>query len=441
MQRGILHVSLCGLCCVGFALPVQAQGVPFSATTIDPNHSGDCKAIADLDGDGKGDPIVGGNALYWYESGAAFARRTIRTQPVYGEFTTDMQAADIDGDGDIDLIMGDDAGNDNILLFINPRLSPPAGVTNDLRVAANWTYIAIGSHGDTVHDIEVADVDNDGRPDVVTSGHGLTKIWKQNSPTSWTSRNLSSLAGAGVSIGDIDRDGFRDLATPSGWIRNPQSITGGTWTFYPINQANTGDECLLADFNGDGRLDLMTCDAHSRGPVAWFQAPETPTSVTWTKRTIDPSMGSHHPEIADFNRDGRPDILMGLELQELSIYMNLGGTTPTFAKVQLADRYAHNARAGDIDGDEFPDVLGCDYITNPPVRIFINQNTTTPVPCPANCDNSTGQPLLTANDFQCFINLFAALDAAANCDGSAGAPLLTANDFQCYVNRYAAGCP
>ena len=60
--------------------------------------------------------------------------------------------------------------------------------------------------------------------------------------------------------------------------------------------------------------------------------------------------------------------------------------------------------------------------------------------CYANCDGSSGSPVLTANDFQCFINLFASASTAANCDGSTGSPMLTANDFQCFINSYAMGC-
>lgn len=69
---------------------------------------------------------------------------------------------------------------------------------------------------------------------------------------------------------------------------------------------------------------------------------------------------------------------------------------------------------------------------------------TIPVPnpptCYANCDNSTGSPALTANDFQCFLNRFVANDPYANCDASTGSPALTANDFQCFANQFAAGC-
>jgi len=60
--------------------------------------------------------------------------------------------------------------------------------------------------------------------------------------------------------------------------------------------------------------------------------------------------------------------------------------------------------------------------------------------CYSNCDGSTTAPILTANDFQCFLNAFAANDPYANCDGSTTAPTLTANDFQCFLNGFAAGC-
>ncbi len=60
--------------------------------------------------------------------------------------------------------------------------------------------------------------------------------------------------------------------------------------------------------------------------------------------------------------------------------------------------------------------------------------------CAANCDGSTTVPVLTANDFQCFLNNYAAGLSSANCDGSTAVPILTANDFQCFLNNYAAGC-
>jgi hypothetical protein len=63
-----------------------------------------------------------------------------------------------------------------------------------------------------------------------------------------------------------------------------------------------------------------------------------------------------------------------------------------------------------------------------------------PAACYANCDGSTAPPILNANDFQCFLNRFAAADSYANCDGSTASPVLNANDFQCFLNAFAAGC-
>jgi hypothetical protein len=78
-------------------------------------------------------------------------------------------------------------------------------------------------------------------------------------------------------------------------------------------------------------------------------------------------------------------------------------------------------------------------------EVTMNQNRTggalLRVTCYANCDQSTGAPVLNANDFQCFLNRFAAGDSYANCDGSTSPPVLNANDFQCFMNKFAAGCP
>ncbi len=76
------------------------------------------------------------------------------------------------------------------------------------------------------------------------------------------------------------------------------------------------------------------------------------------------------------------------------------------------------------------------------VRITATGTTcSNPATCYANCDGSTTAPQLTANDFQCFLNRFAAGESYANCDNSTSTPSLTANDFQCFLNKYAAGCP
>jgi hypothetical protein len=79
-------------------------------------------------------------------------------------------------------------------------------------------------------------------------------------------------------------------------------------------------------------------------------------------------------------------------------------------------------------------------VANQELAFIVRGTVGGPAPCYANCDGSTSAPILTANDFQCFLNSFASGGTYANCDASTALPLLTANDFQCFLNRFAGGC-
>ena len=325
-----------------------ATPISFSKTIIDLTNSGDDKAIADIDKDGKPDGILGGatagRALAWYDSGHNFAVHVIKSNPVYTEFSTDMQAADIDGDGDSDIIVGDGGGANNIMWFENPLINPPAGHGSDPKVEANWTYHIIGTHGEWAHDIEIGDFNNDGRKDIVTSGHGFTHLWIQNSPTSWSDKNLSSLAGAGVFIGDINRDGRADIATPQGWLKNPGDPFNGTWVKYPVNVLLLATKCCWLTSTRDGRARSLDHERSRETGICLVHRASRPDNQHRGQSTsLIQRWALTTRQIADFNNDGKPDILMGLELVDSSIYLNNGEATPTFTKDQIDTNGGHNA--------------------------------------------------------------------------------------------------
>jgi hypothetical protein len=60
--------------------------------------------------------------------------------------------------------------------------------------------------------------------------------------------------------------------------------------------------------------------------------------------------------------------------------------------------------------------------------------------CYANCDSSTQSPVLNVQDFNCFLQRYAASDPYANCDGSTVSPTLNVLDFTCFLQKYTTGC-
>jgi len=119
---------------------------------------------------------------------------------------------------------------------------------------------------------------------------------------------------------------------------------------------------------------------------------------------------------------------------QISSFRNVGGTVQ-----DLRDRTAELAVPGQtIDAivsfgeDAAGELYICDQNGGEIYRIVST--------CFANCDGSTGTPVLTGNDFACFLSQYASGNCYANCDNSTGTPSLTANDFICFMGKFVAGC-
>jgi hypothetical protein len=128
-----------------------------------------------------------------------------------------------------------------------------------------------------------------------------------------------------------------------------------------------------------------------------------------------------------------------------SLVLTLALAPAARAQFQL-ERYTVNGGGGTVAGGPFTLRV---TIGQPEVGAASGGNLTctagfwiaaTATSCYANCDGSSLAPVLNVNDFQCFINNFAAGVGYANCDGSTSSPVLNVNDFQCFLNAFAAGC-
>lgn len=332
----------------------------FTRLLIDPANAGDCKAIADIDGDGKPDLIVGGSTLVWYRN-PDWQKFLVATAAK--EFTTDCQARDMNGDGRPDIVTGDGDGANNVVWL------------ESVEGGTGWVRHSIGTHGNWVHDLEVADFDGDGKPDVLTHGNG-THLWYQDSPRSWVDRNLSASdkTKEGIGIGDIDGDGRIDFVQGGWWFKNPGNRADG-WTAHQFAAGYDGGSYAAAvgDLNDDGRPDIAISEQHKRHELAWYTAPSDPRQSRWAKNVLASDIGAHKLNIADMNGDGRADLVVGLELAELRLYMNGGGVAPTFDKKTLNTTGCHNARVADVNGDGSADVLCANYLGHPPVELWLSQ--------------------------------------------------------------------
>ena len=130
----------------------------------------------------------------------------------------------------------------------------------------------------------------------------------------------------------------------------------------------------LADFNGNGHLDIVLAEGESYpGRLLWVEGPDFKNIHVLHENLCHP----HSLEVADFNGTGSMDIFVGeMHLNKnpapkLYVYLNdgAGGFTPT---VIDCPQGAHEAKVGDIDGSRRPSIVSKPYLPGNQVDIWFN---------------------------------------------------------------------
>jgi hypothetical protein len=349
--------------------------LPFEHVIIDNNFPdeaqfhGDCKGIADIDGDGLLDMVFAGNTLVWYAYPSW--RKTVIAKATQ-EFTTDMQLGDVDGDGDPDVIVPD-GEKGKLCWFENPR--PKGDPAKD-----PWKCHLIGYQGDWAHDVEVGDINGDGKLDVLTRKTS-TLVWFQNNPDSFTQVVIDAALpnGEGTALADINRDGCPDIVQNGYWLECPRDPMHGNWIKHRIDEGWPRQlGVTVADINSDGRLDVLLAPAESHGRLSWYEGPRDPKDGLWFEHVIDDNVEFVHTfKVADINNDGQPDVITAEMHQSkerrVSLYLKEGYSL-NWRKQTIATTGSHNLRVGDIGNDGDIDIVGANWGGNyHPVELWQNQ--------------------------------------------------------------------
>ena len=95
-----------------------------------------------------------------------------------------------------------------------------------------------------MHISAVGDVNMDRHLDVVSSGHGFTRLWLNLGKDTWKEIELSAFGGGDVDTYDMDGDGDLDILTTKGWVECPLDAFAGDWKFHPVK--SLGGETVRA---------------------------------------------------------------------------------------------------------------------------------------------------------------------------------------------------
>jgi hypothetical protein len=351
--------------------------------------------LADADGDGDLDLFMGD--LNGAPSAVRYFRNTGNANnPLFAQqagelsvFTWPAPAvADVDGDGDLDFLVGGNWGG--LTYFRGEAAFPTIGYTQRTSTANPFNGFDVGN----ISVPALGDVDGDGDPDAVVGAQGGTLRYFRNTGSATspmyaqqigTTNPFVNVVVGGMTapaLGDVDGDGDLDAVVGDNngtlsYFKNTGNVTSPVYTQQtgaanPFNAINAGNRSApaLGDIDGDGDLDLAV--GWLGGNVYYFKNTGTATSPTYTQQTgaANPLGAAavdfySTPALGDIDGDGDLDAVIGGQSRFLYL-KNTGTVTSPVYTLQSGAADPFNALVtldfaspalADVDGDGDADAV------------------------------------------------------------------------------------
>ncbi len=286
--------------------------IEWTRFTIAANMTGAHSVHAnDFDNDGDLD-VVGttyGSSIYWFRNdGGDPIEWTSFTITNSFSQAHEVYSADIDDDGDFD-VMGASSGRDRITLWYNEGGDP-----------VEWTEQIIDDSCDMAKSVSAADIDGDGLMDIVSAAIESNDVyWYRNDgsdPINWTPYEVDLNFGGAHHVYpvDLDRDGHMDIVGAAyiynqvAWWRN-SGDDPPVWTRQIIAYgARDACQAKVADLNGDSLLDVVATLQGINTISLFINDGQSP--ITWGRENLTTNFVRPWPlDIADFDDDGDLDVV------------------------------------------------------------------------------------------------------------------------------------